>query len=253
MIARDDNKSFIRMFLSEFQSRLDGIIKSHYTSDTRRGVVGMASVIDLAAFAHHEEALLAIKHLYAFRDKLRKGRLFPVEVYGKIQSSVGEHAPGFGTRFERSPFLAVCRHQITGLARKVKNVSTIFRIFPVIVLPAYTATGEIVETTRHKIECDLVGKPSSFTVCIESGRSGMVYGDGGDYAHLHAFTLCGFRDRLQTGSIRGNTKHPIVGLPAARDGGSGGCGISDDCVGRSGARIGLVRHTVHRQFASACI
>jgi len=155
------------------------------------------------------------------------------------------------TNPKRRPFFTVCRHLITRLARKVKYVSTIFRIIPVVVLPAYAATGEIVESAGHKVEGDLVRQSPVIAMRIKSSGSGMVYRDRRDYSDLLAFALRNFGNRLQTGSIRSDAKHSIVCFLAARYGGSCGGGIRDDGVRRFRAGVGLVRHTVHGKFATA--
>ena len=98
------------------------------------------------------------------------------------------------------------------------SASFIGRIFS-----AYATSGEIVETASDKIKTYLIGKSSSLAVCIESGRSSMVYRNRGDYANFHAFAFCNLGYGLEPSSIRSDTQHPISGLAAACYGSSGCC------------------------------
>ena len=234
VVAGDQDQGLLGVLGGEVDGHLHRVGQGLGVVDGGGGVVGVAGPVDLAALAHHEEAVLVLgEHLDALGHVVGQGP----HVVGAIQL-IG-HGVGVGQVLvddhhgAGGDLLGLGlggHHVVAGLLGQVVQVLLV-ALGAVGIQQA--AAGEVLKAGVHQLQADVVVVVAAGLVGVEGGGSGVVQVDGGDHADgvaLLAVQLLG-DGLILHGAGLVHVDGAGVGLVAGGQGGGGGGGVGGEGVG----------------------
>ena len=249
VVAGDHDQGLLGVLGGKVDGHLDGIGQGLGVVDGGGGVVGVAGPVDLAALAHHEEAVLVLaEDLDALGDIVGQGPhvLGAVHLIGHgvavgqvlVDDDHGAAGDGLGLLLGHD-------HIVAGLLGQIIQIGLVALGS---VRGEQTAAGEVLEAGLHQLQADVVVVVAAGLVGVEGGGGGVVQVDGGDDAHgvaLLAVELLG-DGLIFHGAGLVHVDGAGVGLVPGGDGGGGGGGVGGEGVGvvGDGGAGGLEVHEV---------
>ena len=238
VVAGDQDQGLGGMLLGKVDGNLYGLGHGQSIGDGGAGIVGVAGPVDLAAFAHHEEAGIVVQHLNALGHIISQTPLvfLPVHVVG--------HGVGVRQVFIDQDDLFVSGgngfgiglgegHLVAGGLRQVIQAGLVLVVAGDLL---QTAASEVLEAGGNQLLADFVVIVPAGLMGVEGGGGGVVQVDGADDTHLPVLLavellrdgLVGFRAALI------HVDHAGVGLLAGGNGGGGGGGVRGEGAGVEG-------------------
>mgnify|MGYP006064335869 CR=1 FL=1 len=251
VVAGDQDQGLVGVLGGEVDGHLHRVGQSLGVVDGGAGVVGVAGPVDLAALAHHEEAVLVVaQDLDALGHVVGQGP----HVLGAVDL-IGHGVAVGQVLVDEDGLLGVGAHLLgvsLGAGHGVAGLGG-QRVQVLLVALAAgggeeAAAGEVLEVGGDHLQADLIVAGAAGLVGVEGGGGGVVEVHGGDDAHGVALLLV---ELLGDGLVlhRAGLVHvdgPGVGLVAGGDGGGGGGGVRGEGVGvvGDGGAGGLKVHEV---------
>ena len=205
MVSGDENEAFARMHRREVQRNLHRVRQGDGVVDGGRRVVGVACPVNLAALAHHEEAIVVIQHIDAAADKIRQREHvlarrflldavdFVVNRLGVLKHRVGRQhavvrrgqAADFVIRRRNHPAIFLCDVQ-QGFLLTIRAVHLL-----------EAAACEVIHgRAGQRLKGNVIVVVAGGLLGVVRRRGRMIDRHGGDYADLLARFLGVFRDDL---------------------------------------------------------
>ena len=235
VVAGHQDQGVSGMLLGEVHGHLNGVRQSQGVGHGGAGVVGVAGPVDLAALAHHEEALVIVQDLDALFHIVRQGP------FALLAVQLVAHGVGVCQVLVDEDDLLVLGGDLGRIGLGVGDLvaGRLRQIIEVLLVSAAAvgilqgAAGKILKAGLHHLHADLIVVVAAGLMGIEGGGGGVVQVHGGDDAHLPA--LLGvelFGDGLiGHGAGLVGVDHAGVCLVAGGDGGGGGSGVGSEAAG----------------------
>ena len=218
MICCDHNQCFFRMFLIEFISYFDSIIHVFHFVEHSSGVIGVACPVNFTSFYHQEKAFIITfsKEVNSTFRNLCQCQIILFAINGIRQTRrIGSF---FLNQDHLFCFCSFCLivivttcYCISCFFKNRENARSFFLVISGGRFQETTACIKI-EIGFRQIKSDFIIHITIRLMCIECGRSSMIYTDRSRYAHLFSSFLCLFSNSLNGTFIFSYGNSTIIGF-----------------------------------------